>query len=89
VLQDLKRIFARPIIDAEHDDRAHAGPQHAWVAAALRACCKPVHVAMAAQVEELAEILGRASGRTGIGHPDAVKAERAGFAFERGFEISG
>jgi hypothetical protein len=42
---------------------------------------------MAAQVEELAEIFGRTADRAGIGDTDAVKAERAGFVLERGFEI--
>ena len=77
-----KRIFVGPVIDAEHDDRAHVGPQPARIGAALGTVREPVHVAMRAGVEEIAEMLRGVRDRVGIGDADAIEAERAGFARE-------
>ena len=56
LLENRQRIFVGPVIDAEHDHRAHAGPQHPRIGAALRMRREPVHLAMRAGVEEFVEM---------------------------------
>ena len=55
--KNLERIFIGPVIDAEHDDRAHAGPQHARIGAALGLAASQSMSPWRAGVEELAEML--------------------------------
>ena len=71
-----QRIFIGPVIDAEHDHRTDARPQHARIGAALRICRQPVHVAMRAGIEEFAEMPAGIRNRIRTGHADAVEAER-------------
>ncbi len=82
-----ERILIGSIVDAEHDDRAHAGPQHARVHPPFGLRREPVHVAMRAGIEEFAEIFAGIADRVGIGHADAVEAERGRFARERRLQI--
>ena len=84
-----ERIFRRAVIEAEHDDRAHAGPQHARIHPPLGLRREPVHVAMRAGIEEFAKIFAGIADRVGIGHTDAVEAERLRLAHERGLQIGG
>ena len=82
-----ERILIGAVIDAEHDDRAHAGPQHARVHPPLGLRREPVHVAMRAGIEEFAEIFAGIADRAGIGHADAIETERLRFALERGLQV--
>ena len=82
-----ERIFIGPVIDAQHDDRAHARPQHARVHAPLGISREPVHVAMAAGIEEFAEMRAGLAEHAGIGDADAVEAERSRLARERGLDV--
>jgi hypothetical protein len=88
-LEHLKRILIGPVIDAEHDDRANAPPQHPRVGAALGLRGEPVHGAMGARIEELTEMLAGMRDCIRTGDADAVEAERTGFVLERGPEIGG
>ena len=51
--ENIKRIFVGPVIDAEHDDRAHVAPQRARVGTAIWIGGKPIHRAMCAVGEKL------------------------------------
>ncbi len=84
-----ERILIGSIIDAEHDDRAHAGPQHARIHPPFGLRGEPVHVAMRAGIEEFAKIFAGSADRVGIGDADAVEAERLRLALERGLQIGG
>ena len=84
-----ERIFIGAVIDAEHDDRTHAGPQHARIHPPFGLRREPVHVAMRAGIEEFAEIFAGVADRAGIGHAEAIEAERLRFARERGLQIGG
>ena len=46
--------------------------------------CEPVHVAMRAGVEEVAEMPAGVDEDVRSGNADAVKSQRTGFARERG-----
>ena len=86
LLQDIKRIFVGPVIDAEHDHRTDAGPQHARIHPAFRLRGEPVHLAMGAGIEKGAEMLRGLRNRIGTGHRDAVETKRKRFADEGLFE---
>jgi len=87
LLQDRKRIFVGPVIDAQHDHRAHGGPKHARIGAAFRVGREPIHVAMCAGLEEFTETFCCFLGRIRLAHADAVETERAGLAGEPILEI--
>ncbi len=80
LLENSQRIFIGPVIDAEHDDRAHVRPQHARIGAALGAGGEPVHVAMGAGVEEGAEMSACVDEYIRIGNANAIETQRARFA---------
>ena len=65
VFQDRQRILVRPVIDAEHDDRARLMPHRARIAAPLGIGRHPGHVAVRAGGEEFAQPLRRARNRIG------------------------
>ena len=88
-LQNSQRILIGPVIHAQHDDRAHVGPQRARIGAALRMRGEPVHVAMRAGREEIAKVPAGISEHAGSGDADAIESQRAGFACERGFQVGG
>ena len=83
LVQDRERIVMRAVIDAEHDDRAHARPQRARIGAAVGVARHPIHVAVAAGFEECAEPRGRARDGVGPRHAEGVEAMRAGRFGER------
>jgi hypothetical protein len=87
LFQNLQRIFIRAVIDAEHDDRADAGPQHARIGPAFGLGRQPIHVAMGAGFEELAKILSGRRDCRWIGYADAIESEAARFALQRSFQI--
>ena len=87
LLQNRKRILVGTVIDAEHDDRAHVGPQPARIGAALRIACQPVHVAMRAGIEEIAKVFRGQRNRIRRGDADAVEAERARFSRQRRLHV--
>ena len=89
LLQDRQRVLIGPVIDAEHDDGAHLGPQHPRIGAALGVSAKPVHVAMAAGLDKGVKMFSGVADRGGIGDADGVEAERKGFVCEGGMQISG
>src|SRR5713226_8102217 len=76
LLEYRRRILTRSVIDAEHDHRAHVGPQHPRVSAAFRVSGEPVHVAMRAGLEEAAKIFCGIRNRSRIGDADAIETER-------------
>ena len=84
--QDRQRIVIRAVIDAEHDDRAHVRPQHAGIAAPIGVSRHPVHVAVGAGGEEVAQPLGSARDRVRPRDTDRVEALRAGGLDERRLE---
>ena len=61
-----------------------SGPQPARIGAAFGAVRQPVHVAMRAGIEEIAEMPGGLRDRIRLGDADAVETERAGLLGERG-----
>ena len=81
--QDRQRIAVRAVIDAEHDDRAHVRPQHAGIAAPVGVSRHPIHVAVGAGREEVAQPLGRARDRIRPRDADRVETLRAGRLDER------
>ena len=85
LLQDRQRVLVGPVIDAEHDDGAHLGPQHPRIGAALGSSAKPVHVAVAASFDKDVKMFSGVADRGGIGDADGVEAERKGFVCEVGF----
>ena len=87
LFEQRERILIGAVIDAEHDDRAHARPQHAWIHPPFGLRRKPVHVAMRAGIEEFAKIFAGIADRIGTGHADTIEAERLRFALERGLQI--
>ena len=84
--QDRQRIAIRAVIDAEHDDRAHVRPQHAGIAAPVGVFRHPVHVAVGAGGEEVAQPLGRVRDRVRPRDTDRVEALRARGLGERRLE---
>ena len=88
-LQNRQRVFVGPVIDPQHDDRAHGRPQQARVGAAFRLRGEPVHIAMGAGIEEVAEISSGVRKHIGIGDADAIESQRARFVGERGSQRSG
>jgi hypothetical protein len=82
LLEYRQRALIRSVIDAEHDHRAHVGPQHPRVGAAFRTCGEPVHVAMRAGLEEAAKIFCGIRNRSRIGDAAAIETERERFAGE-------
>ena len=85
--QDRQWIVARSVVHAEHDHRAHFGPQRARRAAPFGAGFHPHHVAVQAFGKELFE--PRFGFRHGVGPGDAgdVEAARARFLDQRGFNL--
>ncbi len=89
LLEYRQRILIRPVIDAEHDHRAHVGPQHPRVSAAFRTCGEPVHVAMRAGLKEAAKIFCGIRNRRRIGDADAIETERERLVGELLFQSGG
>src|SRR5204863_5975426 len=71
--KNCKRIVLRSVVEAQNDDRAHLGPQRAWIAAALRRGRHPGHVAMGAFGEEPGEIRLRPGNRFRPDDPDTIE----------------
>ena len=89
LLQDSQRILIGPIIDAQHDNRTHARPQHARIGSAFPIGSEPVHVTMRAGIEERAEMFCRIGDRIRSGNANAIEPKRARFAHERRLQIGG
>ena len=87
LLEHRERIVVRTVIDAEHDDRAHFGPQRARIAAPFGVGRHPFHVAVSAGGEKLAQPFADLRNRIRMRHADGVETLRAGGVGERGFEI--
>ncbi len=87
--ENIKRIFVGPVIDAEHDHRTHARPQHTWIGTAFRMRGEPIHIAMRAGVEESAKMFRRVRDRIRSGNADAIETERARLVGQRGLQIYG
>jgi hypothetical protein len=81
--------FVGAVIDAEHDDGAHLGPQHARIGAAFGVRGKPIHVAVAAGLDKGLKMFAGVADRVGSGDADAVEAERKRFTRECGFQVKG
>ncbi len=87
--QDRQRVGVGPVVHAEHDDGAHLRPQRARIAAPCRGRFHPLHVAVAAVGQELAQPVERKRDGIGTGHADDVEALRARRIRERGLQRRG
>ena len=76
LLEDRQRIGIGSVIDSEHDDRAHIGPQHARLAAPL-GIGHPSHVAMGAGGEKFPQARRRQRDGVGLNHAGHIEAVRA------------
>ncbi len=89
MVQRLERIGFGRIAHAQHDDRAHIGPQTSRAAPPLGMRRHPLHVAVATGGKKFVEAL--AGGARGIGrcHAYGVKAERSRLAQQHLLERCG
>jgi hypothetical protein len=85
--KDLQRIMVRSIVEADHDHRAHLGPQRLRIAAALGGGLHPDHVAVRAFGKELLQPLLRERGGVRACDADGIEAVLPGFGGERRFQI--
>ena len=80
VIQRLERIGLGCVAHAQHDDRAHIGPQTVRAAPPLGVRRHPFHVAVAAGGEKFAKALAGGARGIGRGHAHGVEAERCRLA---------
>ncbi|GIK79543.1 MAG: hypothetical protein BroJett024_06480 [Alphaproteobacteria bacterium] len=78
-----------PVIDAEHDDRAHIRPELIWIAAALGMARQPVHVAVAAFGQEMLQSVPRLRNGIGRGDTERIEAMPERFRLQRGLDRTG
>jgi hypothetical protein len=82
-------IFIRPVIHAEHDDRAHLRPQRIGRTAPLRRARHPHHVAMRTIGDEAVEPRFGLGHGVGLGEANGIEAARTRLFDQRGLDRGG
>ena len=85
-VEDRERIAGRPVVHAEHDDRAHLGPQRARIAAPF-AVGHPTHVAVRPIGQEARKVLPGLRDRVRARDPDDLESMRPGDLGERRLDL--